>query len=77
MGGNGGAGSQPVNLGREPLGTRPGEPVVAAQPAVHDLFAVYLDEPIALEPVQRGIQGPGAQPDPAAPRTCAAPVMIP
>jgi hypothetical protein len=43
-----------------------GEPVVPAQPPVDDLFAVHRDQLVGAEPVQGGVQGPGAQLDLAA-----------
>ena len=57
---------QPGRLGAEPPGARGREPVVPAQPPVHDLFPVYPDQLVRAQPVQGGVQGPRAQPEQAA-----------
>ena len=54
---------QPGRLIRELPGARGGEPVVPAQPPVHDLLPVHRDQLVRAQPVQGGVQGPGAQPD--------------
>ena len=54
---------QPGRLVGEPLGARGREPVVPAEPPVHDLFPVHPDQLVRAEAVQGGVQGPRAQPD--------------
>src|SRR6478752_5170792 len=62
---DGGVGTQTAHLGREFGGPLVGDPVVAAQPPVHDLLFVAGDQAIGLQPVQGRVQGARTEPDPA------------
>ena len=53
-----------LGLGAERGRAIRGEAVVAN--AVHGLLADQLDEPLGGQPVQRGVERPGSQPDPPA-----------
>jgi len=48
----------------EPLGAAVREPVVATKPAVDDLLAIHLDEPVLAKALKGGVQRAGAQLDP-------------
>src|SRR6185437_14811494 len=48
----------------EPAAARRGEPVVAPQPVVHDLFPVHVDQPVSPEAVECRVEGARPQPDP-------------
>ena len=58
-----GIGVQTGRLLGQRLLARGREPVVATQPAVHDLFAVDRDQLVLAKSVQRRIQRPGPQSD--------------
>ena len=60
-----GVGAQAAHLGREFGGSLVGDPVVAAQPPVHDFLFVAGDQAIGLQPVQGRVQGARTEPDPA------------
>src|SRR5437588_334859 len=62
---DGGVGAQTAYLGREFGGPFVGDPVVAAQPPVHDLLFVPGNQAIGLQPVQGRVQGARTEPDPA------------
>src|ERR1017187_9868524 len=59
-----GVGTQTVCLLGKPLAAGGCQPVVAAQPVIDDLLAVWLDQPVRAETVQRRVQGSGAQSNP-------------
>ena len=56
---------QPGRLGSEPPGARGREPVVPAQPPVHDLLPLGRHEALVAEPVERAVEGAGAEHHPA------------
>nr|BFE80450.1 hypothetical protein GCM10020093_030510 [Planobispora longispora] len=58
--------AQAFGLGGQPGAALLGQPVVAADAAVHDLLPVDGDEVLGLESVQGGVEGARAQPYPAA-----------
>jgi hypothetical protein len=53
----------PLRFRGQALGAGVGQPVVTAEPGVHDLFPVDLDEPALAQPVKDRVERPDMQPD--------------